>query len=57
MANVWVKNLKTGLKWLVTEEHAERLLKSGEYERVDKVSTKKSAKKSQADEPEGKSGK
>ena len=31
---VWVKNLKTGLVWLVDAEHAARLLESGEYERA-----------------------
>ena len=31
---VWVKNLKTGLVWLVSAEHAARLLESGEYERA-----------------------
>ncbi len=34
MGNVWVKNLRTGLTWLVTKEHAERLIKSGDYELV-----------------------
>ena len=31
---VWVRNLKTGLVWLVDAEHAARLLESGEYERA-----------------------
>ena len=30
---VWVKNLETGLVWLVDEAHAARLLASGKYER------------------------
>ncbi|WP_248891530.1 DUF7302 family protein [Bacillus methanolicus] len=32
---MWLKNKKTGMKWYVTEEHAERLLKSGDYEQTE----------------------
>jgi hypothetical protein len=41
---LWVQNKKTGLKWYVSEEHAKRLLKSGDYEQVEeeeKASRKK----------------
>ncbi|WP_274853255.1 DUF7302 family protein [Bacillus methanolicus] len=32
---MWLKNKKTGLKWYVSKEHAERLLKSGDFEQTE----------------------
>mgnify|MGYP000264108647 CR=1 FL=1 len=33
---MWLQNKKTGLKWFVSDEdHAKRLLKSGDFEQVE----------------------
>jgi hypothetical protein len=46
---MWLQNKKTGLKWFVTEEHAKRLLKSGDFEPVEaETEEKKTQKKAPA---------
>lgn len=53
---MWIKNKKTGNVWLVEQEHGERLLKSNDYEKVEKATeqkpktTRRSRKTSDVDE-------
>jgi len=51
---IWVKNLETGLVWLVDEAHAVRLVASGKYE-VQKE--RKGAKRRRGTEAHGDAGK
>ncbi|MED5050651.1 hypothetical protein P9850_02040 [Anoxybacillus rupiensis] len=45
---MWLENKKTGLKWFIAnEDHAKRLLKSGDFEKVE-VEEKKPQKKAPA---------
>jgi len=49
---MWLQNKKTGLKWFVSDEdHAKRLLKSGDFEQVEeekKPQKKASVKRDEA---------
>lgn len=45
---MWLQNKKTGLKWFIADEdHAKRLLKSGDFEQVEVETEEKGNRKKQ----------